>query len=104
MLTFVFEFELCSLEVLKKIGSRMSLRLKKPVLVRSNYIPHTFNPCGDVTMSYLLCSNSIVSLIQTFQLSEHHWSQCVRISDFILYCLITRPILLSSHKVRTALG
>ena len=29
------------------------LRLKKAVLVRSNYIPHTFNPCGDVTMSYL---------------------------------------------------
>ena len=28
--------------------------MKKAALVRSNYIPHTFNPCGDVTVSYLL--------------------------------------------------
>ena len=32
----------------------MPLRLKKAVLFRSNYIPRTFNLCGDVTMSYLL--------------------------------------------------
>jgi len=30
------------------------LRMKKAVLVRSNYIPRTFNHCGDVTVSYLL--------------------------------------------------
>ena len=28
--------------------------MKKDVLVNSNYIPHTFNPHGDVTMSYLV--------------------------------------------------
>ena len=63
LLTFVLEFEVCTMraftgpapvQVLKKTGSRMPLRLKKAVLVRSNYIPHTFNPYGDVTMSYLL--------------------------------------------------
>ena len=59
LLIFVFEFELGTfrastgptlVQTLKKTGSRMPLRLKKAVLVRSNYIPRTFNPCGDVTM------------------------------------------------------
>ena len=64
LLTFVFEFELCTfrastrpalVQTLKKTGSRMPLRMKKAVLVHSNYIPRTFNPCGDVTVSYILC-------------------------------------------------
>ena len=42
------------MQTLKKTGSRMPLRMKKAVLVHSNYIPRTFNPCGDVTVSYLL--------------------------------------------------
>ena len=63
LLTFVFEFELCTsrapqgpvpVQATKKSGSKMPLRLQKAILVRSSYIPHTFNPCGDVTMSYLL--------------------------------------------------
>ena len=41
-------------QTLKKTESRMPLRMKKAVLVCSNYIPRTFNPCGDVTVSYLL--------------------------------------------------
>ena len=63
-------FELCTLRTpqgpapvqdTKKSGSKMSLRLQKAMLVRSNYIPHTFNPCGDVTMSYLLwCLSTLV--------------------------------------------
>ena len=63
LLTFVFEFEPGTfrastgpalVQTLKKTGSRMPLRMKKAVLVRSNYNPRTFNPCGDVTVSYLL--------------------------------------------------
>ena len=42
------------MQTLKKTGSRMPLRMKKAALVCSNYILHTFNPCGDVTVSYLL--------------------------------------------------
>ena len=42
------------MQTLKKTGSRMPLRMKKAALVRSNYIPRMFNPCGDVTVSYLL--------------------------------------------------
>ena len=37
-----------------KSGSKIPLGPQIVILVRSNYIPHTFNPCGDVTMSYLL--------------------------------------------------
>ena len=59
----LLEFELCTLKAttglvpvwaLKKSQSRMPLRLNNAILVCSNYIPHTFNPCGDVTMSYPL--------------------------------------------------
>ena len=44
------------MEALEKTGSRMPLRLKEAVL----YIPHTFNPCGDVTMSARLGSRDPV--------------------------------------------
>ena len=67
VLGLCLQFELCSLrastgpapvQTLKKTGSRMPLRLKKGVIVCSNYILHMFNPCGDVTMSYLLWAGS----------------------------------------------
>ena len=63
LLTFVFEFELFTLrapqrpapvQATKKSASGMSLRLQKAILVRSNYIPHTFNPLRRLTVSYLL--------------------------------------------------
>ena len=37
-----------------KSGSKIPLILQKAILVRINDIPHTFNPCGDVTTSYIL--------------------------------------------------
>ena len=50
-LLLIFEFELCTIrastgpalvQTLKKTGSRMPLRMKKAVLVCSNYVPRTF--------------------------------------------------------------
>ena len=63
LLTFVFKFELCTLrashepapvQTTKKSGTKMPLTLQKAILAHSDYIPHIFNPCGDVTMLYLL--------------------------------------------------
>ena len=40
------------MQATKKSGSKMPLILQRALLVHSNYIPHTFNPYGDFTMSY----------------------------------------------------
>ena len=50
----------------------MSLRLRKTILVPSNYISHTFNSCGEVTMSYLdqYTFNSVSNILRQ---NENCW-------------------------------
>ena len=43
LFTFVFEFELCTSRAPQETGGIKLLRLQNAILVRSNYIPHTFN-------------------------------------------------------------
>ena len=38
----------------KEEWTKMPLTLHEAILVRSDYILHIFNPCGDVTILYLL--------------------------------------------------
>ena len=45
-----------------KVELKCLLRLPNAILVCSNYIPHTFNPFGDVTMSYLLWPCATISV------------------------------------------
>ena len=68
MLTFVFEFELCTsrasigpapVQFSKKSGSRMSLTFKKSYTCPQYCILHMFNPFRGLTMSYLLCCGSM---------------------------------------------
>ena len=43
----------------RRVEVKCPLKLRKVILVCSNYIPHTFNPCVVVTMLYLLCQLTI---------------------------------------------
>ena len=74
LLTFVFEFELgtsrapqgaAPVQATKKVELKYLLRLQNAILVCSNYIPHTFNPFGDVTMSYLLWAAATATVRQS---------------------------------------
>ena len=50
----------------------------KAILVHSNCNPHTFNPCGDITMLYLLC---IVSVLMLFTISWLCMQKCLITRD-----------------------
>ena len=115
-LTFVFEFELCTsrapqgpvpVQATKK--SKMPLRLQKAILVCSNYITHTFNLYGHVTMSYLLwhlpasCHRWVSGPLTSFassilwhclQLDTHHTNKQ---TEELVYCHSFWPSGLDFH-------
>ena len=83
-------------QTLKKTGSRMPLRMKKAALVCSNYIPRTFNPCGDVTVSYLLWCSSLVPRPPPTR--ERVWWHQADTSGFInIHYFLERKYLSANH-------